>query len=87
MDAGGLQEYQAPRAPVHFVLPETLCECRSRIDEALMDALIALQATAAMEEGLVSPAHLVIATFPCAQGSQRVTDATTLYKAQKTPAS
>ncbi|HEY5869862.1 MAG TPA: hypothetical protein VI542_30570, partial [Candidatus Tectomicrobia bacterium] len=47
--------------------------------------LSAIQAAAAMEEGLVSPAHLVIATFPCEQGSQRVTDATTLYKAQKTP--
>jgi hypothetical protein len=65
------------------VLPETLCEFRSRIDEALMDELIALQAAAAMEEGLVSPAHLVIDTFPSEQGSQRVTDATTLYKAQK----
>jgi hypothetical protein len=48
-----------------------------------MDELLASQAAAAMEEGLVSPAHLVIATFPCEQGSQRVTDATTLYKAQK----
>jgi hypothetical protein len=48
-----------------------------------MDALIALQAAAAMDEGLVSPAHLVIDTFPSEQGSQRVTDATTLYKAQK----
>ena len=40
-------------------------------------------AAAAMAAGLVSPAHLVVATFPCAQGSQRVTDATTLEKAQK----
>jgi hypothetical protein len=48
-----------------------------------MDELIALQAAAAMEEGLVSPAHLVIDTFPSEQGSQRVTDATTLYNAQK----
>jgi hypothetical protein len=48
-----------------------------------MDELLAIQAAAAMEEGLVSPAHLVIDTFPCEQGSQRVTDATTLYKAQK----
>jgi hypothetical protein len=68
-----------------IVLPETLCEFRGRIDEALMDELIAIQAAAAMEEGLVSPAHLVIDTFPCEQGSQRVTDATTLYKAQKKP--
>jgi hypothetical protein len=85
MYACGLREYQAPRAQVHFVLPETLCEFRGRIDEALMDELIAIQAAAAMEEGLVSPAHLVIDTFPCEQGSQRVTDATTLYKAQKKP--
>jgi len=35
------------------------------------------------EAGLVSPAHLLVDTFPAEQGSQRVTDATTLYKAQK----
>jgi len=78
MYACGLREYQAPRSQAHFVLPETLCEFRGRIDEALMDALSAIQAAAAMEEGLVSPAHLVIDTFPCEQGRQRVTDATTL---------
>jgi hypothetical protein len=83
MYACGLREYQAPRSQAHFVLPETLSEFRGRIDEALMDELIAIQAAAAMEEGLVSPAHLVIDPFPCEQGSQRVTDATTLYKAQK----
>ena len=83
MYACGLQEYQAPRSQAHFVLPETLCEFRGRIDEVLMDELIAIQAAAAMEAGLVSPAHLVVDTFPCEQGSQRVTDATTLYKAQK----
>ena len=52
-----------------------------------MDELIAIQAAAAMEAGLVSPDHLVIDTFPCAQGIQRVTDATTLYKAHKIPSS
>jgi len=85
MSACGLREYQAKPYQAHFVLPETLCEFRSRIDEALMDELLAIQAAAAMDEGLVSPAHLVIDTFPCEQGSQRVTDATTLYKAQKKP--
>jgi len=85
MYACGLQEYQAPRSQAHFVLPETLSEFRSRLDEALMDELIAIQAAAAMEAGLVSPAHLVVDTFPAEQGSQRVTDATTLYKAQKNP--
>jgi len=50
-----------------------------------MDELIAIQAAAAMDEGLVSPAPLLVDTFPSEQGSQRVTDATTLYKAQKKP--
>jgi hypothetical protein len=85
MYACGLREYQAPRSQAHFVLPKTLCEFRSRIDEALMDELMVIQAAAAMAEGLVSPAHLVVDTFPAEQGSQRVTDATTLYKAQKKP--
>lgn len=83
MYACGLREYQVNPSQAHFVLPETLCAFRHRIDEPLMDELIAIQAAAAMEEGLVSPAHLVIDTFPSEQGSQRVTDATTLYKAQK----
>lgn len=83
MYACGLREYRVNPSQDHFVLPETLCEFRSRIDEVLMDELIAIQAAAAMAEGLVSPAHLVIDTFPSEQGSQRVTDATTLYKAQK----
>jgi Transposase domain (DUF772) len=83
MYACGLRDYQLNPSQAHFVLPETLCEFRSRMDEALMDELIALQAAAAMEAGLVSPAHLVIDTFPSEQGSQRVTDATTLYNAQK----
>jgi len=83
MSACGLRDDQVNPSQAHFVLPETLGEFRRRMDEALMDELIAIQAAAAMDEGLVSPAHLVIDTFPCAQGSQRVTDATTLYKAQK----
>jgi hypothetical protein len=36
-----------------------------------------------MEEGAVSPAHVVVDTFPSEQGSQRVNDAATLYKAKK----
>jgi hypothetical protein len=83
MYAWGLREYQVNPSQAPFVLPATLCEFRRRLDEALMEELIAIQAAAAMEEGLVSPAHLVIDTFPSEQGSQRVTDATTLYKAQK----
>jgi hypothetical protein len=83
MYACGLRVYQINPSQAHFVLPTTLCEFRARIDEPLMDELIAIQAAAAMDDGLVSPAHLVVDTFPCEQGSQRVTDATTLYKAQK----
>jgi hypothetical protein len=83
MYACGLRDYQVNPSQAHFVLPETLCEFRSRIDEALIDERIAIQAAAVMEEGLGSPAHLLIDTFPSAQGSQRVPDATTLYKAQK----
>lgn len=83
MYACGLTTLQADRQQAHFVLPETLCLFRSRIDEALMQELIAIQAAAAMDAGLVSPAHLLVDTFPAEQGSQRVTDATTLYKAQK----
>src|SRR5687767_8050657 len=67
----------------HFVLPETLAQFRRRIDPELMDELLAIQAASAMPEELVSPAHLLVDTFPSEQGSQRVTDATTLYKAQK----
>ena len=83
MYACGLREVQADRSQTHFVLPETLSQFRRRIDQDLMDKLVAIQAAAAMDEGLVSPAHLLVDTFPSEQGSQRVTDATTLYKAQK----
>jgi hypothetical protein len=83
MYACGIIEVQADRWQVHFVLPQTLAQFRSRLDAALMDALLAIQAAAAMDEGLVSPAHLIVDTFPAEQGSQRVTDAATLSKAQK----
>jgi len=85
MYACGLTEVQADRGQGHFVLPEVLAQVRSRIDAALREELLALQAAAAMEQGLVSPAHLVVATFPSAQGSQRVNAAATLDKAKKSP--
>jgi hypothetical protein len=85
MDACGLREIAADRSQAHCVLPETLVQFRSRLDQELLDALVAIQAAAAMEAGMVSPAHLLVDTFPSEQGSQRVTDATTLYKAQKKP--
>jgi transposase len=83
MYACGIEVVQWDCPQEHFVLPETLAQFRQRIDEVLMDELLAIQAAAAMDEGLVSPAHLLVDTFPSEQGSQRVTDATTLYKAQK----
>jgi hypothetical protein len=67
----------------HFVLPELLTQFRSRLDAALLKELLALQAATAIEEGAVSPAHVVVDTFPSEQGSQRVNDAATLYKAKK----
>lgn len=87
MYACGLDQVQLDNPQAHFVLPATLAQFRSRIDEALMNELVAIQAAVAMDEGLVSPAHLLVDTFPSEQGSQRVTDATTLYKAQKKPSS
>jgi hypothetical protein len=83
MDACGLEDVQLDSPQAHFVVPETLAQFRGRLDEALIDELLAIQAAAAMAEGLVSPAHLLIDTLPSEQGSQRVTDATTLYKAPK----
>jgi hypothetical protein len=83
MYACGIEAVQWDCVQEHFVLPETLAQFRQRIDATLMDELLAIQAAAAMDEGLVSPAHLLIDTFPAEQGSQRVSDATTLYKAQK----
>jgi hypothetical protein len=83
MYACGIREVQVDRAQEHFVLPEVLAQFRSRLDEPLMAEWLAIQAASAMEDGLVSPAHLVVDTFPSEQGSQRVNDAATLYKAQK----
>ena len=78
-----IEQVKVDRSQGHYVLPESLCQFRSQIDAALMAQLVAIQAADAMEEGLVSPQHLVVDTFPSEQGSQRVTDATTLYKAKK----
>ena len=65
------------------MLPEVLVQFRSRLDAPLMEELLAIQAATAMEDGWVSPAHLVVDTFPSEQGSQRVNDAATRYKAPK----
>jgi hypothetical protein len=81
--ACGISEVQVNRSQEHFVLPEILTQFRSRLEEALLNELVALQAAAAIEPGAVSPAHLVVATFPSEHGSQRVKDAATLDKAKK----
>jgi len=78
MEAWGLREYHVHPSQAPCVLPETRCEFRGHMDEARMDELIAMQAAAAMDAGRVSPSPLVIDTLPSAQGSPRVTDATTL---------
>jgi transposase len=79
----GIREVQADGSQAHVVLPEVLAQFRRRLDAPLMEELLAIQAATAMEDGLVSPAHLVVDTFPSEQGSQRVNDAATLYKAPK----
>jgi hypothetical protein len=83
MYACGIREVQVNRAQEQFVLPELLTQFRSRLDETVLAALLALHAAAAIEQGVVSPAHVVVDTFPSEQGSQRVNDAATLYKAKK----
>jgi len=81
--ACGIAEVEVNRAQAPFVLPELLTQFRRRLDEALLTELLAIQAAAAIEDGVVSPAHVVVDTFPSEQGSQRVNDAATLYKAKK----
>jgi Transposase domain (DUF772) len=83
MYACGISAVQVDGSQEHVVLPEGLAHCRSRLDAPLMEELLAIPAATAMEDGLVSPAHLVVDTFPREQGSQRVNDAATLYKAPK----
>ena len=83
MYACGIAQVQVNRTQEHFVLPELLTQFRNCLDESLLDELLALQAAAAIEQGVVSPAHVVVDTFPSEQGSQRVNDAATLYKAKK----
>ena len=83
MYACEIEHVKVDRSQAHYVLPESLCQFRRRIDETLMAPWVTIQASEAMEEGVVSPEHLMVDTFPSEQGSQRITDATTLYKAKK----
>ena len=81
MYACGLATVPRENPQEHCVVPETLAQCRSGIDDALRAELLALQAAAAMDEGLVSPAPLLGETCPADQGSPRGTAATTRYTA------
>jgi Transposase domain (DUF772) len=81
MYACGIRAVQVDGSQAHFVLPEVLAQFRRRLDAPLMEELLAIQAATAMEDGLVSPAHLVVDTFPSEQGRQRVNAAATLDKA------
>jgi hypothetical protein len=83
MYACGIGKVQVDGSQEHCVLPEVVAHVRRRLDAPLLEELLAIQAATAMEDGLVSPAHLVVDTFPSEQGSPRVNDAATLYKAPK----
>jgi len=83
MYACGMETVQVNRQQGHFVLPEGVARFRRHLDAPMLHELLQLQATAAMDAELVSPSHLVVDTFASEQGSQRVTDAATLYKAKK----
>lgn len=83
MYACGISQVQVNQSQRHFVLPEILARFRAGMDESLMDQLLSIQGAGAMESGLVSPEQVVVDTYVSEQGSQRVTDAGTLYKAKK----
>ena len=81
--ACGRRAVQGERSQGHFVLPAVVAQFRRRLDAAWRDELLALQAAAALEQGVVSPAPLVVDPFPSEPGSQRVTEAATREKAKK----
>jgi hypothetical protein len=83
MYACGIQEVAVDRSQEHFVQPEALSQFRAKFDEALLSQLLQIQSTDAIAHGFVRPSHLMTDTFPSEQGSQRVNDAATLYKAKK----
>src|SRR5215813_2927635 len=83
--ACGIAAVQGNRDQAHCVLPELLPQLRSRLAEALLQELLAIQAATAVEQGVVSPAHVVVDTCPSEPGSQRVNAAATLDKAKKSP--
>ncbi|MDP9144906.1 MAG: hypothetical protein M3N43_09475 [Actinomycetota bacterium] len=83
MYAGGIREVQVDGSQEHVVLPEGLAQFRRRLAEPWMAEWLAIPAATAMEDGLVSPAPLVVDTCPSEPGSPRVNAAATLEKAPK----
>jgi hypothetical protein len=83
MYACGSSEVQAEPSQAHCVLPDVLAPFRQRLDAPVREERLAIQAAPAMEAGLVSPAPVVVDTFPRAPGSPRVNEAATLSKAPK----
>jgi hypothetical protein len=81
LDAGGITAVRVDRAQDHCGLPAGLAQVRRRLDAPLRAAWLALPAATAREDGCVSPAPLVVDTWPSAPGSPRVTAAATLSKA------
>jgi hypothetical protein len=75
MSACGITAVQGDGAQAPCVLPEVLAHCRRRVEAPLMAARLALQAATAMADGLVRPAHLVVAPVPSEPGSPRVHEA------------
>jgi hypothetical protein len=67
MYACGITEFDVDHPQDHCVLPAVLAQFRSRIGALLMEELMTMQAPAALEAGLVSPAYLVVETVPSAQ--------------------
>ena len=51
MYACGIRAVQVDGSQAHFVLPEVLAPFRRRLDEPLMEELLAIQAATAMEDG------------------------------------
>jgi hypothetical protein len=75
MSACGITAVQGDGAQAPCGLPEVLAHCRRRVEAPLMAARLALQAATAMADGLVRPAHLVVAPVPSEPGNPRVHEA------------
>ena len=61
---------QVDGSQAYGVLP-VLARFRSHLDASLMEEQFAIQAATAMKDGLVSPAHVVVDTFPREQEATR----------------